>query len=182
MAIRAGTYEIGPETGALLVHTSREGAASRVGHDLTVTFDTWSGRVVIGADMSDVHVEATIDVQSFRVLKGSGGVAPLLGRDRRDITATAMRLLAAATHPQAAFTSTSATPVDDDGGTLDGTVTIRGVSTPVTLDVTSTDDRAWHIETSLLQSNVGITPHRALFGALRVADRVGISADVRLTP
>jgi polyisoprenoid-binding protein YceI len=174
----AGTYVIGPQTGQLLLHTSREGVAARVGHDLTITFESWSGRVAVRTvDPVEAEVEVTIEIGSMKILEGTGSVVPLTGRDRREITSTALRLLDAEKHPQARFTSTSVSG-GADGGSIQGTLTIGGQAAPVTIDVTG--NGTWRASTSVLQSAFGIKPYKAFFGALKLADEVGIEVAVDL--
>ena len=173
-----GDFDIGPSTARLLVRTGREGVASKVGHDLTITFADWSGHVDLpDGDPARARVRVVVRTSSIEVLGGSGGIAPLFANDRAEITRTARRLLEVDRHPEAVFESTTAT-VTSTGGTLAGQVTIRGVTAPITLDVVDRGDGQWHARTSLLQSSFGIKPHRAFLGALRVADQVQIEVDI----
>lgn len=179
-----GTYPIGPATGGLVLHTSREGVAARVGHDLTVTFERWSGSVSV-APGGDIHVEATIDAASFRVLRGSGGIAPVTDRDRREIAKTARALLRAGAHPHATFRSTATTPVprgsgESLSGTIEGVLSVAGSRAAIRLDVIAEGAAAWRATGCVRQSELGITPYRAMLGALRLADEVRIEVDVKL--
>jgi polyisoprenoid-binding protein YceI len=166
-----GQYEIGPGVGSVVITTSRQGFAAKVGHDLRIGFDRWSATVQTGPESL---VRARIELASFRVIDGTGGVAPLTDADRREITATALRLLDANAHPEATFVS----GIISDGR-ADGRLTVRGVEAPVSLDITEIDGR-WRATGSVLQSAFGIAPYKAFFGALRLADRVGIEIDVRI--
>jgi polyisoprenoid-binding protein YceI len=178
VSLGAGTYAIGPQTGQLLLRTGREGMAARAGHDLVISFESWSGQVLLRSiDPVDAEVEVTVEIASIKILEGTGGVVPLTGRDRREITSTALRLLRADKHPRATFTSTSVSGATD-GGSMQGTLTVGGQSTPVTIEVTG--GGTWHGSTSVRQSAFGITPHKALLGALKVADEVRIDVDVDL--
>jgi polyisoprenoid-binding protein YceI len=170
-----GRFAIGPDTGRLVLRTGRQGVASRAGHDLTITFGTWSGELDVPADRSRATVQARVRLASIEIVQGTGGVAPLTGIDKRQITKTALRLLDADAHPEATFESTSVA-ADGDTGTLHGNLTVRGVAVPVSLAVSSTSD-GWHAETTVLQSSFGIEPYRAFFGALRLADEVHIEVD-----
>jgi len=175
----AQSYAIGPDNCRLLLRTGRQGVAARAGHDLTITFGTWEGQVDVPQDVARASVRVTVRLDSIEILEGTGGVAPLLSRDKREITKTALRLLDAGTHPQASFESTSVhADADGTSGTLDGNLTIRGKTAPVSLTVTSTGT-GWHAEGTVLQSSVGIEPYRAFFGALRLADEVRVEVDVQ---
>lgn len=171
------TFDIGPATGRLLVRTGRDGVAARVGHDLTITFEEWSGQLTLrGDDVGTAAVTATIEMGSIKILEGSGGALPLTVLDRREIRKTALRLLDAERHPTATFVSTT-TNRAGAGGSIDGTLTIRGASAPVTIAV-SPRGSGWRGRTSIKQTSFGITPYRAFLGALRLADEVGIEVDV----
>lgn len=172
---QAGQYAIGPDTGSVQLTTSRQGFAAKAGHDLRIGFDRWSGTLEIGPDHESSRVHARIELSSFRVIEGTGGVAALTDSDRREITATAMRLLDTSTHPAATFT---AERISDRR--VDGTLTIRGRNAPVSLDITESGDGRWRATGSIQQSAFGIAPYKAFFGALRLADQVGIEIEVRL--
>ena len=179
MTLSDGTFDIGPETGRLLIYTGREGVAARVGHDLTITFASWSGRLVVhGDDLGTASVTAEIATESITILEGTGGALPLTDRDRREIKKTALKLLETGKNPRATYASTSIAR-HGDGGTIDGTLTVRGESTPVQLAVTP-DGTGWRGSTSITQTSFGITPYRAFLGALRLADEVRIEVEVEL--
>lgn len=177
MAVPIGNVDIGPSTGRLLVRTGREGVASRVGHDLTITFEAWSGELnVPSEDVTAATVRAEFAIGSIKILEGTGGALPLTALDRREITKTALRLLEADKHPTAKFISTSFARAGD-GGTIDGILTVRGESAPVTIAV-SPDGAGWRGSTSIRQTSFGIKPYRAFLGALRLADEVQIEVEL----
>ncbi|HEX4726085.1 MAG TPA: YceI family protein [Pseudonocardiaceae bacterium] len=183
MAVPARSHRIGPDQSHLLVYTFREGVAAGVGHDLELEIAGWSADITVG---DDVRVEATVDLATLVVRKGVGGVKPLSDRDRREIAHTARGLLDTDHHPQARFTSTSVTRTDH-GGTIVGDLTVRGVTKPFTLDVSSagpdhnqgTDHYVGGGELS--QGEFGIKKYTAFFGALKLADRIRISVDADLS-
>jgi polyisoprenoid-binding protein YceI len=181
MALAAGTYAIGSDTGSLQVRTKREGMASAVGHDLLIAFQRWSGQITVRSKLlASTHVDVTVEVGSFEILEGTGGVAVLSADDISDITETALNLLDVVGHPRATFVSSEVT-ASGEGGTVEGTLTIRGQSAPVTIDVVETDDQSWRGTATLLQTAFGIKPYRAFFGALRLADPVLVEVTVDLS-
>ena len=179
MALAPGTYKIGPDTGHLHIRTAREGVAAKAGHDLLIAFQRWSGTITSQGD-DPAQVEIEIDMDSFDVLEGTGGVVGLTGDDRKDINATARKLLDVDRHPQANFASDRIT-ASDSGGTIEGTLTLRGESATVTVEVAETRPSAWQGTATVLQSAFGIKPYRAFFGALRLADPVGVEVTVDLS-
>lgn len=177
MILPGGTFEIGPTTGRLLVHIRRDGVAARVGHDLTITFETWSGQLTLrGDDLAAAALTATFETGSITILEGTGGALPLTRIDRSEIRRTARRLLDVDGYPTATLISTSINHAGD-GATIDGTLTIRGVSAPVTIAV-SAEDSGWRGTASIRQTSFGIKPYRAFLGALRLTDEVGIDVEV----
>lgn len=177
MNLPTGTFDLGPTTARLLVRTGRDGVAARVGHDLTITFAEWSGRLVLGGDdVAAASVTASFETGSIQILEGSGGALPLTPIDRREIRRTARRLLGVDQHPTATFASTAIERVGD-GATIAGTLTIRGESAPVTIAV-SKEGNSWRGATSIRQTSFGIRPYRAFLGALRLADEVDIEVEV----
>jgi len=181
MGLQPGTYKIGPSNSTLHLRTSREGMAAKVGHDLLIGFDEWSGSITVdGDDAANAAAEVEIEMASLRVLEGTGGVAALTPDDSRDIVGTATKLLDVAKHPTATFRSTRVSPVGT-GATIDGDLTLRGATETVTLEVTQTHDSAWQASATVIQSVFGIKPYRAFFGALKLADAVAVEVVVELT-
>jgi polyisoprenoid-binding protein YceI len=180
MALTPGTYKIGPDTGSLHLKTTREGMAAKVGHDLLIELQRWTGTVtIVDDDPSTAHVEVEVEMSSFTVLEGTGGVASLSGGDRKDITATAMKLLEVDSYPTATFASDSITG-SEGGGTIEGTLTMHGTSGKLTVQVTESGPSTWAGTASLLQSDYGIKPYKAFFGALKLANSVAIEVSVKL--
>ena len=170
-----GTFHSGPDRGRLIVRTSRQGFAATAGHDLVIEITGWSAEITVAGD-GTVTVTARIDLSTLVVREGVGGLKPLSDRDRREIAHTARKLLDTDRQPEALFTSSS-TRLTETGGTIDGTLTVRGSNQPCTVDVKETEPGHYKATTSVLQSAYGIKPYTAFFGALKLADRVEIELD-----
>jgi len=171
----AGQHRIGPEHSRLIVRTYREGLAASVGHDLTLEITDWS------ADLTANDVTATIDLSTLVVRTGTGGVKPLSDRDRRDIANNARKAMDTDHNPTARFVSTKVTPADG-GGTIEGTLTLHGKDNPFTLQVTETEPGHYRATGTLRQTDYGIKPHTAFFGALKLADQVEIEVEAATSP
>ena len=181
MAITDGTYRLTPESGELLVKTGRTGMGRRAGHDLVIAATRWQGEVTVAsANPEGSVVTVVIDVDSLEVREGLGGVKPLTDKDRADIGKTLRDILDSQTHPQIRFSSTSVTR-SDDSVTVEGGLTIRGETEPVTVGAELTDDRVRGSAT-VTQTRWGIKPYSALLGALKLADDVGVELDAALVP
>jgi polyisoprenoid-binding protein YceI len=79
----AGAFRLGPEAGRLLVHTTRTGLGAKAGHDLTIEVTRWHGHATVDtAAPANSSVTIQVDVDSFQVRQGTGGVKPLTDADR----------------------------------------------------------------------------------------------------
>jgi polyisoprenoid-binding protein YceI len=174
-------YRLGPDSGRLLVHTTRTGLGAKAGHDLTIEVTRWQGHATVDpATPANSSVTVQVDVDSFQVRQGTGGVKPLTDADRAEISKTLGEVLHTAQHPTITFRSRR---VDGSVGsfTLDGELTIMGITRPVTVQGGVTDGRVVGGAT-VVQSRWGIRPYSAFFGALKLSDEVKVDFDVALTP
>ena len=104
MAVAPGHYRLGPDNGRIVLRTFRQGLGARAGHDLVIDVPRWSGELTVNDDKTLASIEATIDMTSWIVRQGNGGIKPLTDRDRREITTTARRVLS--TQRPTVFTDT----------------------------------------------------------------------------
>jgi polyisoprenoid-binding protein YceI len=178
MALHPGRYEL---EGRITLRTSRDGLAAQAGHDLTIDLGSWSGGLVIGADLAPVSLDARAELGSLVVRAGTGGIKPLTDRDRREILATAGKVLSIDRYPEATFTASSFSPSGDDGG-IDGTLTLAGQSRPLRLQVRRTEPDRYVATTTVRQTSFGIKPYSGFLGALKVSDDVAVEVEVRLAP
>jgi polyisoprenoid-binding protein YceI len=180
MAVLGGAYRLTPESGELLVRTSRTGVGRRVGHDLVIEATRWQGDVTAAAEPEGFAVSVVVDVDSLEVREGLGGVKPLTGKDRVDIQKNLRDLLDSKTHPQIVFSSTSVTR-SGASVVVEGNLTIRGETQPVSLRCQLTDDRVRGSAT-VEQARWGVRPYSAFLGALKLADEVEVEFNVVLVP
>jgi polyisoprenoid-binding protein YceI len=112
----AGTWDIDP-VHSDISFTVRHMMVSKVrGH-----FDTFSGEIVTGDDITDAKVTATIDATSINT-----------GTEARDNHIRSADFFEVETHPTWTFTSTGLR-VHGDDHVLAGDLTIKGVTRPVEL-------------------------------------------------
>jgi polyisoprenoid-binding protein YceI len=176
----AGAYRLGPESGRLLVHTTRTGLGAKAGHDLTIEVTRWHGRATADpATPANSSVTVEVEVDSFEVREGTGGVKPLSDADRAEIHKTLKEILHTAQHPTITFRSRQ---VEGSAGSfaLDGELTIMGISQPTMVQGRMADGRVVGGAT-VVQSRWGIRPYSAFFGALKLSDEVKVDFDVTLT-
>lgn len=183
MALREGVYRLGPPSGRLLVKTGRTGFGARAGHDLIIEATAWDGRVTVNpAEPARSSVTVDVDVESFEVREGTGGVKPLTDSDRAEIKRTIReKILHTSQHRTITFQSTSVGG-SPEALTIDGDLTIMGVTRPVAVQGAVRDDGRVRGNATVVQSDWGIKPYSAFLGALKLADEVTIEVDGMLVP
>jgi polyisoprenoid-binding protein YceI len=173
MAIEAGTYKLGPDNATLRVKTGRHGAAAKAGHDLVIEVKSWEATLTVDDDAAASSVELTADPTSLHVLEGVGGMQPLGDDDKADIRKTIDKDVLKT--EDISFSSKSVT-VEGDGLTVSGDLTMGGKSNAVTFVLTG-DGGAIAGSAKVSQSDWGIKPYSALFGALKVNDDVTVEVE-----
>lgn len=175
MALAPGTYALEPPNARLTIRTARRGAASKAGHDLLIEVQTWGATVQIDADPARSVFELNADSRSFKVLEGTGGVKPLGEKDKDAIVQTVNDEILKGT--PITFRSTAVRP--DGGGRCHVTgdlELLNGISL-VAFDLDIGDDGRLTGNATVTQSEWGIKPYTALFGALKLADDVQIAVE-----
>jgi polyisoprenoid-binding protein YceI len=182
MGIADGSYTLGPDSGQLMIKTSRTGLGARAGHDLTIEVTRWQAEATVGsADVARSSVTVEFDADSFEVRTGTGGVKPLTDADRAEIRKTIREeILRTGEHPVITFRSTRVTGAPESFS-IDGDLTITGETRPLTVQGQLTGD---HVEGSaaVVQSRWGIRPYSAFFGALKLRDEVTVQFSIRIAP
>ena len=182
MAASEGTFRLGPDSGRVVIETSRAGLAARAGHDLTIEVTRWSARVAVPAEGDGGPAAATIsaelDLGSLEVREGTGGAIPLTDRDRREIKNQMGKILGSGT---ATFASSRIIPSGSSGGAIEGTVTLNGKTQPVRLQVTGSGSGRYRGSATLVQTGFGIKPYTGFFGALKLRDEVVVEFEVDLS-
>lgn len=168
-------WSLDSSRGELLILTGVAGPAAKTGHRLTIAMRTWQASVD-WSGKQPASVELTVTVDSLEVLKGEGGVAPLLGPELGIIRSNALKSLDAKKFPQIRFAATDITEASG-GYRLSGTVQIHGKTRPQIVDL-SVEDRgdvwAMSAEVAVTQTDFGVKPYSLLMGAVKVADEVTI--------
>jgi hypothetical protein len=160
----------GPENATLTVRTKRTGAASKAGHDLLIEVSSWSATLDPDADPA---LTLTADSRSLRVLEGSGGMQALDADDKAGIEKTIDEEVLMGTAIE--FRS-SAVELDADGsGTVSGELELAGRRRPIAFELAAADDGGLRGTATVKQSDWGMKPYSALFGALKVADEVEVA-------
>ena len=181
MAASEGTFRLGPDSGRVVIETSRAGLAARAGHDLTIEVTRWSAQVAVPAEgdggLAAATISAELDLGSLEVREGTGGAMPLTDRDRREIKKQMEKILGSGT---ATFASSRIIP-SGSGGAIEGTVTLNGKTQPARLQVTGSGSGRYRGSATLAQTGFGIKPYTGFFGALKLRDEVVVEFEVDLS-
>ena len=181
MTANTGSFRLGPDTGRVVIKTSRAGLAARAGHDLTIEFTRWSAQVEVpdedAGGVTAAKVTADLDLGSLEVREGTGGAKPLNDGDRRDIKKTMSGILG---DGSASFTSSRAVRFGASGGAVEGSLTFNGQTQPVRLQVNSPGEGRYRGSVTVPQSAFGIKPYSGFFGALKLKDEVVAEFEVDL--
>ncbi len=177
MSIPAGEYRFGPESSTLAINTGRTGAVARAGHDLLIHVTTWEATLAVEDDPSRSRVEVAADGSSLKVVEGTGGMKGLDDDDRQNIHQTIDDEVLHRT--RVTFRSTSVAPTAS-GLHVEGELSILDRTHPLAFDVAA--DGAGSIEAVAVirQTDFGMKPYTALFGALKVADDVRVTLTAQL--
>ncbi|QZH61982.1 YceI family protein [Mycolicibacterium farcinogenes] len=165
-------WNLGPESGELLLSTGVTGSASRMGHRLTIAMRSWHASVEWDGEVPSA-VDMTVDLDSLDVLRGEGGMTPLTGAEKVLIRTNALKTLCAKKFPQARFRSTSIER-SGSGVRLRGVLELAGHSGEQTVEVEVSDGSVLGTAT-VRHGDFGIKQYSMLMGAMKVADEVRVS-------
>lgn len=182
--VAAGDYRFGADTGRVLIRTYRTGLGSRAGHDLTIEVTAWQGTAQVGADAATSSVALRVDAESFEVREGRGGIKPLTDADRAEIRKTIRELLDITRYPAITFDSTALGGAPHDLS-ANGQLTIRDATHPITAHGSikeASGEPRLRATAEVVQSQWGIKPYSAFFGALKLRDAVDIEVEATLVP
>jgi polyisoprenoid-binding protein YceI len=165
--------------GELLVRTGVAGRAARMGHRLTIAMTRWQATVnwAGGEPAKPLAAELAVEVDSFEVLRGDGGIKGLSGPEKTLVRSNALKSLSAKRFPEIRFTAEKIAKTGD-GYRLDGTLAMRGKLRAHVIELRTEDlGDSWRmsVQSSVLQSEFGIKPYSLFMGSVQVADEVTVS-------
>jgi polyisoprenoid-binding protein YceI len=167
-----GTWTVDPTHSSVEFSVKHLGIATVKG-----VFREFEGTLVIGDDLASATAAGVVKVASVDT-----------NEPQRDEHLRSPDFFDAATHPELSFASTAIRPVDDDVFTIDGEITLHGVTNPITLtaEVQGFEQDPWgndrvglEITGSLKRGDYGMTFNQALgSGNVLVSDKVKLSLDI----
>ena len=179
MSLESGTYSLGPGSGVLSIQTTRQGAASKAGHDLRIEVGSWEAEFKLGEAPEQFAMTLAADSRSLRVIEGTGGVKSLTEKDKSSIQETINDEVLKGCAIE--FRSSEVRGAPGGGGlSVRGQLDLNGSTAPVTFDLALGDDGRVTGSATVKQTEFGMKPYSALFGALKVADEVTVAIDAKL--
>ena len=166
-------YDLGPDNGTLAVRTGRTGTVAKAGHDLLLHVTKWRATLAVG-DEPSVSVDA--DATSMKVREGTGGMMALDDGDMANIEQTIDDEVLK--RQDISFRSTRADETAE-GLSVTGDLTLRNTTRSVAFDLELAEQRV-RGPAVVKQTEWGMKPYTALFGALKVADEVRVEIDAEL--
>ena len=169
---------LGPADGTLSVRTRRTGAAAKAGHDLLFHVTSWEARLTLAAAPADTGLEVDVDATSLRVVEGTGGLHALGDDDKANIQETIDEEVLK--RQAIVFRSTQVRSSEDRRLRVEGDLTLLGTRAPLAFEVALGDGGTVTATAVVKQTDWGMKPYSALFGALKVVDEVEVAIDVHL--
>ena len=137
-------------------------------------------KVQIGTGVDDDRITLDADATSLRVIEGTGGAFELGDDDIANIHQMIDDEVLMG--QEISFRSTSARPEGDGRIGVEGELTVVATTKPIAFELAIGDDGALTGTATVTQTDWGMKPYSALFGALKVADEVEVMAEGHLPP
>jgi polyisoprenoid-binding protein YceI len=171
MAIQPGAHTFGPDNATLRVKTGRSGAAAKAGHDLVLEVTSWEATLDVGDSPS---LQLSADPTSLKVVEGKGGMQALDDDGKADI----LKSIDKDVLKKKAIQFRSKSVDQSDGGlAVNGELELAGKTAPLQFNVRVGGDGTVSGSAKVKQTDWGMKPYSALFGALKVNDEVEIVVD-----
>jgi hypothetical protein len=133
---------------------------------------------VVAEDPAQTSLVLEADSTSLRVREGTGGMQALGDADKAGIQETIDDEILK--RERIEFHSTDVQQADGGRMSVQGELTIAGKASPIAFDLAIGDEARLTGGAVVKQSDWGIKPYSALFGALKVADEVEVVVDAGL--
>ncbi len=156
----------------MTIHVYKSGVFSAFGHNHEISAPIARGTV----DTAARQVELYTNAGALQVRDPDAS-----DKDRTDIQSTMLgpEVLDAQRYPEIVFRSTSVQPAGAGSWRVEGTLTLRGQTRPITAEVREAGGR-YVGAARLKQTDFGITPVKVAGGTVRVKDEIRIDFDIQL--
>jgi hypothetical protein len=168
----AASLPVDVQNSTLTIRVFKKGLFSGFGHDHEIIAPLSSGTV----DSASLSVILHFDARQLKVLDPDASAD-----DRAKVQETMLsnKVLDAAAFPEITFVSRSVKPARDNAYTVEGDLSLHGVTHPLTFPVSLLNGR-YKGSVKLKQSDFGITPISVFGGSVKVKDEIEISFDIVL--
>jgi polyisoprenoid-binding protein YceI len=173
LGLQAQQHSVDTQKSTLTIHVGKTGTFSALGHEHEVSAPIHSGTADTGAHPV---VEIHVDARELRVIDKDESE-----KDRADVQKTMLgpEVLDSEQHQEIVYKSSDAASTGQGKWTLQGNLTLRGQTRPVTVSVTLKDG-LYSGEATVKLTDFGITPPGK--AGIRVKDELKIEFAVRLAP
>ncbi len=190
---RAMDYAIDTDRSEFVVQLFKGGIAAALAHDHVIRAAEFKGaaRFDPGAPgEASIWIEvgvASLKADEPEIRKKYGLESSVSDKDRRKVQATMLsaKQMDVDNFPAISFRSTGIEEHGEGEYLISGDLTIHGVTKRVSFPVAAEEvDGGLHVAVSIdfKQSDFGIRPFRAMFGAVRNRDEATLHADIYLLP
>jgi polyisoprenoid-binding protein YceI len=171
LGVQAQQRNVDTQKSTLTIHVGKTGAFSALGHEHEVSAPIHSGTAETGAHPA---VEIHVDARELRVVDKDESE-----KDRAEVQKTMLGpdVLDSEQHQEIVYKSSGAASTGQGKWTLQGNLTLRGQTRPVTVQVTLKDG-IYSGEATVKLTDFGITPPGK--AGIRVKDELKIEFAVRL--
>lgn len=172
------TYSIDPKLSKIEIQVAKDGFLKAFGHDHLVSAGKFSGEIQFDSEkLGESLVNFAVETASLKVIDPGESE-----KDRNEVQATMLgeQVLDATKYPQIKFSSTSVKAGSSASQlVVEGTLALHGTPKPLTVpvrfQVTGDGTLVADTEVSVLQSDFGITPYKAVGGTVRVKDKLKLT-------
>jgi polyisoprenoid-binding protein YceI len=140
---------------------------------------SWEAEVKLGETPEQSAMTLVADSRSLRVIQGTGGIKSLTGDDKENILKTIDDEVLKGCAIEFRSSEVRGAPTGA-GWSVRGQLDLNGRQAPVTFDLALGEDGRLTGSAMLKQTEFGMKPYSALFGALKVADEVQIAIDAKV--
>ena len=185
MSLKAGTYSLNGNSGKVSVYTFKAGLLSKIAHDLLIDVKDYKVNVDVPEDgFASGSLGLEIQANSLKVVCSMKDEErqpdTLKEKDIADIEADmAKKVLHPDKYPTVSFSS-KAIQIKEGGYHINGELSLHGVTKSVDFDI-DTSGGGLKGRFTIIQTDYGIKPFKAMMGTLKIKDEIDIGFDLALS-
>lgn len=185
MSLKAGAYSLNGNSGKVSAYTFKSGLLSKIAHDLLININNFKVDVDVPEDgFASGSLNLEVQTNSLKVVcamkEGEQQPDTLKEKDIADIEADmGKKVLHPDKYPTASFSSKS---IQENGDSyhVSGDLSLHGVTKPLEFDI-DTSGGGLKGRFTIIQTDYGIKPFKAMMGTLKIKDEMDIGFDLSLS-